>query len=69
MLKPKKLVVPALFAVVSGGYFATLSQMDISLFIRGYVAIIPLQILALIYVGYLYLRDRSPNIGSNHSKP
>ena len=68
MLKPKKLIVPVLFAVVSGGYFTTLSQMDLSLFIRGYVAIIPLQILALIYVSYLYLRDRSLSAGANHSE-
>ena len=68
MLKPKKLIVPALVAVVSGGYFTTLSQMDLSLFIRGYVAIIPLQILALIYVGYLYSRDRSFSADANHSE-
>lgn len=68
MLKPKKLIVPAIFAVASGSYCVALSQMDLSLFIRGYVAIIPLQILALIYVSYLYLRDRSSSADANHSE-
>ncbi|MGB3495730.1 MAG: hypothetical protein WBA57_23575 [Elainellaceae cyanobacterium] len=40
-------------------YFAAFSQLDVSLpFLKGYAAVVPMQLAALIYVG-LYIRNRN----------
>lgn len=54
----KKLVFTTLFALLGAGYFSAFSQLDISLFLKGYVAIIPLQVFALLYVLYLHWSGR-----------
>jgi hypothetical protein len=39
-------------------YFIFFSNLDINPFIRGYVAIVPVQILALLYVLYRYSKQK-----------
>ncbi len=58
MLKRKKIAALALFTVIGAGYFSTFSQLDINFFLKGYVAIVPLQIAALLYVLYLRWNGR-----------
>ncbi len=52
-IKKKKLLGAMLLAIMGMGYFTTMSSLDINFFLKGYVAIMPMQALALIYVGYL----------------
>lgn len=52
-LKRKKLAF-TLFCVLAGlGYFTAMSSVEINFFLKGYVAIVPLQVAALVYVAYL----------------
>lgn len=51
-LKQRKLLVTGLFCLAGAGYFVTFSKLESVFFLRGYVAIIPLQLLALLYVFY-----------------
>ncbi|MBD2256050.1 hypothetical protein [Pseudanabaena sp. FACHB-2040] len=44
--------------LVGGGYFAAFSQLDLSIFIKGSVALLPLQLVTLGYVLYVQWRDR-----------
>ncbi len=52
MLKKKKLTL-AVFLVFGLAYFSAISNLEVNNFWRGELALIPLQILALIYVSYL----------------
>jgi uncharacterized membrane protein len=52
MLKNKKLIL-AVFLLFGLGYFSAISNLEVNNFWRGELALIPLQILALIYVSYL----------------
>jgi hypothetical protein len=52
MLKNKKLTL-AIFLVFGLVYFSAISDLELDNFWRGELALIPLQILALIYVSYL----------------
>lgn len=57
-MKFRKIITPSILAALAAGYFAAFSQIEVPFFIKGYVAIIPLQALALIYVGYFYYCKR-----------
>ncbi len=57
-LKEKKLIWIILLFLLGMGYFSAFSSLDISIFLKGYIAIIPMQILALIYVIYLRWNHR-----------
>ncbi len=46
-------------AGLSGVYFSTISGLDTNILIKEVSLILPLQILALIYVGYYYRRKQS----------
>jgi len=50
-MKLKTLLFPSLM-LTGLGYFQFMSQLDIVFFFNGYVALIPLQIATLIYLGY-----------------
>jgi hypothetical protein len=52
MLKPKKAAIGVGLAIFGAGYLATISSFDISIFLRGYVAIVPIQAAILIYLWY-----------------
>ncbi|HEY9621157.1 MAG TPA: hypothetical protein V6C78_12345 [Crinalium sp.] len=60
-MKHKKTAVIALFAIIGAGYFSTFSQLDINFFLKGYIAVIPLQVAALLYVLYLRWNGRLPD--------
>ncbi|HEY9618030.1 MAG TPA: hypothetical protein V6C64_14385 [Microcoleaceae cyanobacterium] len=47
--KRKKLAITLLLALIGAGYFSTFSQVELIAPLKGYVAIIPVQIGALIY--------------------
>lgn len=55
-LKQNKLIMALLLAVLSTGYFSGFSQVELIAPLKGYVAIVPLQIAALIY-GLMFLRS------------
>ena len=55
--KHKNLLTKAMIALGGAAYFTTFSQLNIPLFIKGYVMIIPLQILALYYVLYIKIKE------------
>jgi hypothetical protein len=52
--KTKNLSLIILFAIFGLTYFSAISNLEINLILKNYLAIIPLQILALFYVGYFY---------------
>lgn len=52
VLRTKKALLIFLLALLGIVDFATVSHSNISIFFRGYVAIIPLQVLALVYLIY-----------------
>jgi hypothetical protein len=52
MDKRKKQLLILLFAILGAGCFTAFSALEISPFLKSYLAIIPLQVLALIYVWY-----------------
>lgn len=62
MLRRKQLILVTLFALAGGSYFGAFSQLEITPFLKGYIAIIPLQILALLYVLYVRLNRRSEKL-------
>ncbi|MBD0334850.1 MAG: hypothetical protein ICV62_05130 [Cyanobacteria bacterium Co-bin13] len=45
--------------IVGSGYFAAFSQLNLSIFIRGSAALLPLQLVALGYVLYVQWRDHT----------
>lgn len=53
MLKPKRTVTKASLATLGAVYLTTFSHLDLNPFIKSYVVIIPVQLLALIYGIYL----------------
>lgn len=55
--KRKNLLAKAIIALGGAAYFTMFSQLTIPLFIKGYVMIIPLQILALFYVLYVKTKE------------
>lgn len=57
-LKRKKLVLTMLLALLSLGYFSALSHLEIHFFFKSYVAIVPLQAAAFIYVIYFRWKER-----------
>lgn len=46
----RKFIVAILCALAGSGYIAAFAQLEVSSFLKGSVAIIPLQVLALLYV-------------------
>jgi hypothetical protein len=70
MLKPKRLILTTVFASAGAAYFVAFSQLDLSIFLRGYVAIVPLQVLTLLYVLYQQWNRRSTEpIEPEHQQP
>lgn len=60
-IKRKKLVTTLFFVLIGAGYFSTFSQFDLIAPLKSYVAIVPLQIGALIYcLFYLRWNSRLP---------
>jgi hypothetical protein len=57
-LKQKKILLYLLLSVLSIEYFMTFSIWEINPIIKNYLALIPLQILALLYVGHFYWHHR-----------
>jgi hypothetical protein len=59
MLKNKRTYSKILLAVSGAVYLTTFSNLDINIFLKGYVAIIPIQIVAFAYAIYLvFLRKQ-----------
>jgi hypothetical protein len=56
--KPKLLLL-LIPAGLSGIYFSTISGLDLNIFAKEISLIVPLQILALVYVGYYYRRKQA----------
>lgn len=57
--KQKGLITKSFLVFAGGAYFVVFSQFNVNFMIRGYVMIIPLQILALSYVLYLTVKKKS----------
>jgi lipopolysaccharide export LptBFGC system permease protein LptF len=57
-IKRKKLFGKILLGCLGMGYFVFFSSLDINSYFKGYVVIIPVQFLALIYGLYLYCNER-----------
>jgi hypothetical protein len=49
----KKQIIFSIFSLFALTYFSVISNLDVSSFWRGELALIPLQILAIVYVTYL----------------
>lgn len=68
-LKQNKLIMALLLAALGTGYFSGFSQVELIAPLKGYVAIVPLQIAALIYC-LMFLRPNrcltQPN--ENHNE-
>lgn len=64
-LKNKK-VITAIFLLSSLGYFTTISGLEIDSFWRGELILIPLQVLALIYVTYQRWGNRERSVTTNN---
>lgn len=58
LLKINQLSVKILLIFIGMGYFTFFSGLDITPFLKGYVAIIPVQILAIFYILYLYFKSK-----------
>ena len=56
-LTPKKLAFPTLI-LLGLSYFSAFSYLEIPLFLKGYLAVVPLQVGTLLYVLYLYWQGR-----------
>jgi hypothetical protein len=61
-LKQKKLTLTILLALFGLAYFSGLSSWEINVWLRNYIAIAPLQILALLYVYFYWKRRRIKNL-------
>jgi hypothetical protein len=53
-----KLLLLLIPAGLSGVYFSTISGLDTNIFTKEIAFVLPLQILALVYVGYYYRRKQ-----------
>ena len=53
MLKFKRVSSKVFFVALGAGYFSIFSNLDINIFLKGYLTIVPVQILVLIYGVYL----------------
>lgn len=60
-MKLKTFVFPSLM-VAGLAYFQFMSQLDIIFFLKGYVALVPLQIATLIYLGYLHWNKQKKDV-------
>ncbi|OKH39724.1 hypothetical protein NIES2119_05595 [[Phormidium ambiguum] IAM M-71] len=60
-MKLKTFVFPSLM-IVGLAYFQFMSQLDIVFFLKGYVALVPLQIATLIYLGYLHWNKQKKDV-------
>jgi hypothetical protein len=56
-----KLLLLLIPAGLSGAYFSTISGLDTNIFTKEISLVLPLQILALVYVGYYYRRSQLKN--------
>lgn len=52
-LKRKKPIFTMLLALLGLGYFSTISSLEINLFLKSFVSLMPLQAGVIIYLGYL----------------
>jgi hypothetical protein len=59
MNSKSKLLLLLIPAGLSGAYFSTISGLDLNIFAKEISLVVPLQILALVYVGYYYRRKQS----------
>ncbi len=59
-MKPKsqKRLITAALVLAGAGYFSLFSGLDAPLVLKGYIAIVPFQVCALIYVFYFLRGDR-----------
>ena len=53
MLKFKGVSSKVPFIALGAGYFSIFSNLDINIFLKGYLTIVPVQMLALVYGVYL----------------
>ena len=53
MLKFKRVSSKVFFVALGAGYFSIFSNLDINIFLKGYLTIVPVQMLALVYGVYL----------------
>lgn len=58
ILNNNKLTTKVIFLIIGMGYFSLFSQLNISPFLRGYIVIIPVQILTIIYFAYFYWKNK-----------
>jgi hypothetical protein len=54
-----KLLLLLIPAGLSGVYFSTVAGLDVNIFTKEISLVLPLQILALVYVGYYYRRKQA----------
>ncbi|MCY7368056.1 MAG: hypothetical protein LH474_07880 [Chamaesiphon sp.] len=59
MNSKSKLLFLLIPAGLSGVYFSTISGLDLNIFSKEISLVVPLQILALVYVGYYYRRKQA----------
>lgn len=57
-LKRKKVVFSVLLALLGLGYFSAMSSLEINFLLKGYISVMPLQALAIIYVLYFQWKAR-----------
>lgn len=59
MLKTQGKYRKVLFAILGLAYLTAFSNLNINIFLKGYVAIIPIQIVAIVYAIYLILSENN----------
>jgi hypothetical protein len=60
LFKNKKFIF-LMFLLLGCGYFSTMSNLEINSFAKSELVLIPLQLLAIIYLTYLRLNRRQPS--------
>lgn len=66
--KANKLITKTVFVVGGLSYFMFFSGLDLPIFLKYYVTIIPIQIAAALYLGYQYYKNKNSQKTSNQLK-
>ncbi|BAZ45163.1 hypothetical protein NIES4102_21810 [Chondrocystis sp. NIES-4102] len=61
MLKAKSEYKKFIFAILGMAYLNAFSNLNINIFLKGYIAIVPIQIIAIIYAIYLIQKKNKRN--------
>lgn len=66
MLKSKRLAIPLLWMLLGAGYFSTISQFALHPLLKDYLIIVPLQVLAIVYIFLLRREHPASDSTLNH---